>query len=96
MATGQTSGTSSALNVTAATAVKDRSGTVGTIIVNATVTGAVTVHDQPTTGSPGASTLVYTSAANPAAGTVIVLNFPCRRGIMVTPGSAGTVAVSYE
>ena len=93
--TGVSSGTDSALNVTAAAVVKARPGFVGTLIVNAAVTGDLTVHDITTTGAVAAANLVF-SVTTPAKGAIYKLDFPCRRGIVVTPGSAGTVAVSFE
>lgn len=89
------SGEDRVLNITAATVVKARPGIVGTVVVNAAVTGNLTVNDVATTGGVAAGNLVY-SAATPAAGTVVKLDFPCRFGIVVTPGSAGTVAVSFQ
>lgn len=98
MATTIQSGTQSALNVTggAAVLVKDRAGTVGTITVTSAITGAVTVHDLRAATGMAAGNLVWQSAATPAVGSIFVLNFPCRLGIVVTPGSAGAVSVSYE
>lgn len=77
----------------AAAAVKDRAGVVATISVTATVTGSITVYDNPSAAS---GNLVYASAANPTIGTVIQIDFPCRKGIFVTPGSAGSIAVAYS
>jgi hypothetical protein len=88
-------GTNNRLNITAATVVKDNSGVIGTLSVVAAITGSVTVHDTKTTGTVAASNLIY-SAATPAVGTVVKLDFPCRQGIVVTPGSAGTVVVSFS
>ena len=91
------SGLSNRLNLTAPTVIKDRSGVIGTISVQTTVTGTIAIYDTKTTGAAAASNSVYQSAANPAAGTVIVLNFPCRDGIVFAGSiSAGIVALSYE
>jgi hypothetical protein len=73
-------------------AVKARPGVLGTISVTSAVTGSVTVHDNPSAAS---GPLIY-SAATPAVGTVVALNFRCHFGIFVTCGSAGTVAVSFQ
>ena len=73
-------------------AVKARPGVLGVISVTSAVTGSVTVYDNP---SAATGNLIY-SAATPAVGTVVTLNFPCRAGIFVTCGSAGTVAVSFQ
>ena len=74
-----------------AAVVKDRSGVVGTIIATAAVTGAVTIYDNPSAAS---GQLIYTGT--PTVGTPVRLDFPCRKGIFVTPGSAGTIVVSYS
>lgn len=96
-ATGQSSGLTNRLNLTAPTVIKDRSGVVGTLSVQTAVTGTIAIYDTTTTGAAANSNSVYQSAANPAAGTVIVLNFPCRTGIVFAGSiSAGIVALSYE
>lgn len=81
-------------NITAATAVKATAGRLVRIVVTATITGNLTANDAATTGTAAASNLIF-SAATPAAGTVYVLDWPCANGIVVTPGTAGSVAVSY-
>lgn len=97
MATGQASGTTNRVNLTGPVVVKDRSGVVGTIVVQSTVTGTIAIYDTKTTGAAALDNSVYQSAANPTVGTVIVLNFPCRQGIVFAGSiSAGVVALSYE
>lgn len=90
------SGSSSSLNITggAAALVKGSAGRLVRLVVTSAITGSVTVNDAATTGTAAASNLVY-SAATPAVGTVVYLDWPCANGIVVTPGSAGSVAVSY-
>jgi hypothetical protein len=73
-------------------AVKTRPGTLHKLIVTAAVTGAITVHDN---ASAASGPVLYTSAANPAVGTVVDLEVRCNFGAFVTVGSAGQVLVSY-
>lgn len=97
MATGLSSGTTNRVNLTAPAVIKDTSGVVGTLIVQTAVTGTIAIYDAKTTGAAANSNSVYQSTANPAAGTIIVLNFPCRQGIVFAGTiSAGIVALSYE
>lgn len=77
-----------------ATLVKGSPGRLVRIVVTGTITGNLTANDAATTGAAAASNLIF-SAATPAAGTVYVLDWPCANGIVVTPGTAGSVAVSY-
>ena len=88
------SGKTGQYNITAATAIKGSAGRLVRIVVTSTITGNLTANDAATTGAAAAANLIF-SAATPAAGTVYVLDWPCANGIVVTPGSAGSVAVSY-
>lgn len=95
--TATQSGYTNQLNLTAPTVIKARPGVVGTLIVQTAVTGTIAIYDVTTTGAAAASNSVYQSVANPAAGTIIVLNFPCRAGIVFAGSiSAGIVALSFE
>ena len=95
--TATQSGYANRLNLTAPTVIKDRSEVVGTMIVQSAVTGTIAIYDTKTTGAASVANSVYQSAANPVAGTVIVLDFPCRDGIVFAGSiSAGVVALSYE
>lgn len=96
-ATGVQSGGDRTLNLTAAAVIKARSGVVGVLSVITTVTGTISIHDCLTTGAAAATNAIYTSAANPVAGTVIKLDFPCRTGIVFSGTiSAGICALSWE
>jgi hypothetical protein len=96
-ATGVQSGGDRTLNLTAAAVIKARPGVVGVLTVITTVTGTISIHDTTTTGAAAAANAIYTSAANPAAGTVIKLDFPCRLGIVFSGTiSAGVCALSWE
>lgn len=90
-------GSLSALNVNAKTAIKSTGGTVYRVVVLQVATaGTLAVFDAATTGSASGSNAIYeVSASWPVAGTVITLEFPCRNGIVVDPGTGGAVSVSY-
>lgn len=77
-----------------ATLVKGSSGRLVRIVVTGTITGNLTANDAATTGAAASGNLIF-SATTPAAGTVYVLDWPCANGIVITPGTAGSVAVSY-
>lgn len=90
-------GSLSALSVSAKTAIKATGGTVyRVVILQAATAGTVGVFDAATTGAAIGSTAIYeVSASWPAPGTVLTLEFPCRNGIVVDPGTGGAVSVSY-
>lgn len=89
-------GQKSKLNITAVTVIKAAPGRLCKITVIAAITGNLSVNDCATAGAVAASNMVATipTAVCPA-GTVISLDWPCAAGIVVTPGSAGTVSVSF-
>jgi hypothetical protein len=91
-------GTSSKLNVTAPTVIKATPGTVYRVVVVAAATGGTFgIYDAATTGGASATTAIFQAAASwPAAGTVLYLEFSCNTGIVVNPGTAGVVAVSFS
>jgi hypothetical protein len=86
------------LNVTAITAVKASAGRVCKVTVVAAATaGNFAVYDVATTGAAAtANAILKYTAAWPAVGTVISLDFPCTAGIVVDPGTGGQVAVSFD
>lgn len=85
-------GNLSRLNITAATVVKATPGRIAKVTVN--VAGAAgTVSDCITTGAVAASNLVW---AIPAVVGVYDLDWPCLLGIVVTPGAAQVVSISYN
>lgn len=84
-------GTANRLNITAATLVKATPGTI--VRVSVTTAGAAgAVYDFGATTGQGAANLI---AVIPAAVGVVTLEFPCRVGILVVPGAAQVVSVSY-
>jgi hypothetical protein len=86
-----------ALNVTAATVIKPNPGRVLRVTVLSVATGGTFgVYDTTTTGAAAtANAIVQYTAAWPAVGTVLTLEFPCANGIVVNPGTGGAVSVSY-
>ena len=90
-------GNKSAIGVTGATqVVKGSPGTVYKISVTTVLPGAgLQIWDGAVAGDAGAGTLIYNNPTALAAGTVVELNWPCSKGILVTCGT-GVVAVSYS
>lgn len=74
-------------------AVKVGRGFLHRIIITATITGTITVNDNPTAAS---GPLLFTSAAAPAVGTVIEVNVPFNTGAWLVPGTAGTCVAVYD
>ena len=84
-------GNASALNITAAKVVKASPGTLYRFVV--TVAGAAgNVYDSVSTSGNSASNLIATI---PATVGVYELSWPCAAGIVVAPGAAQVVSVSY-
>jgi hypothetical protein len=90
-------GQNSSLDVTAATVIKAAPGRLVRITVLAVATaGTFGAYDTTTTGSTAtANAIVQYTAAWPAVGTVLTLEWPCANGIVVNPGTSGAVSVSY-
>lgn len=86
-------GTSSRLNIAAATVVKATPGRVCQVSVVTAGSTLGTINDVATTGAAAAANQVG-SAPN-TAGAVVPLNFPCAVGIVVVPGTGQVLAVSY-
>jgi len=91
-------GSLSSLNVTTKSVIKPVGGTVfRVVILQAATAGNVAVFDAATTAGATSGTAIYEVSANwPAAGTVLTLEFPCRNGIVVDPGTGGAVSVSFS
>ncbi len=87
-----TGGIYSSLNITAATVIKATKGRIAKVIVLVAGSTAGSVNDSATIGGVAASNLVSTI---PAAVASISLDFPCANGIVVTPGTGQTLAVSF-
>lgn len=90
-------GSMNKLNVTAATVIKAGPGRICKITVNTVTSASLVVSDVATTGGVAAANLVLSvAAAQLTAGQVINLDFPCLTGIVVNPGTAGVVSVSFD
>lgn len=82
----------SKLNITTATVVKAASGEL--VCFNVTVAGAAgTINDTTTTGAAVAANVI---AAIPAVVGSYCGRFPFLSGLVVAPGSAQVVSVSYQ
>lgn len=91
-------GSLSALNLTAgAHLVKASAGRIAKLVVNTVGSaGTLSVNDSATAAGAAASNLVWAGVDTTAAGTVIVLDWPCANGIVVTVPTGGVVAVSFS
>lgn len=86
-------GNNNSLNITGATVVKAKPGTIYDVIVTTAGTTAGTVSDVTTTGGVAAANLVFSI---PNTVGVYQLTFPCKAGIVVTPGTGQVLSVSYS
>jgi hypothetical protein len=84
-------GSSSANNIAAATVVKAGRGRIARVSVT-TGGAAGAIHDAATTGAVAAGNLI---AVIPDVVGVYEIDFPCLNGIVVSPGAAQVVSVSY-
>ena len=64
---------------------------LGAIIPLTAITGTVSINDSP---SDNSGTLIF-SQATPTVGTPIPLNFRTKKGAWLTPGTAGSVLVTW-
>jgi hypothetical protein len=81
------------LNITAATVVKATPGLVFRVSVQVAGTGTGTVNDCATTGAAAAANQIYVI---PETVGVVAIDWPCLTGIVVTPGTGQTVAISWS
>lgn len=94
-------GSSSSLNLTAASVIKATPGRIAKVIVLAGGTasnGVFTINDVATTGAAAAANAVWTLPSGATAGSVYDLDFPCAVGIVLSAvPSAGSpiLAISY-
>lgn len=92
-------GTKSALNLTAATLVSSVNSSsyaarrIGHVHVLVAGTAPGSVNDAASIAGAGATNQVFVI---PNALGVYTVDFPCLAGIVVTPGTGQTVAVSYD
>lgn len=80
------------LNITAATVVKASAGQVVTISVLVAGSAAGTVNDCATTGAAAAANAI---CPTPTTVGIYPVNFPATTGIVVTPGTGQTLAISF-
>lgn len=86
-------GANYAVFTTVAGVVKARAGRLAKIVVTVTVTGSITVYDNPAAAS---GNIIYVSPAAPTAGTILVVDVPAKSGMWCVPGSAGGFNVVYS
>lgn len=78
---------------TTAGAAKTRAGRLAGITVLSTITGSITIYDNP---SAATGPLLYVSPSAPTVGTFINLDIPAKFGMWVVPGSAGAFNVEIN
>lgn len=85
-------------NIAAATVIKATPGRLVRIAVSVAPTAAALVaSDCATTGAVAAANQIVSVAfGSLTAGQVITLDWPCATGIVVNPGTGGTVSVSFD
>lgn len=88
-------GNNSALNITATTLVKSTPGRLASISVLVAGTTVGRANDAATTAGAAAANQILVI---PQAVTTepLVINWPCKSGIVITPGTGQTLAVSYS
>lgn len=87
-------GTNYAQIAAAGGVVKDRAGVLGMVtVITAISAGAITIYDNPSAAS---GTILYQSAATPAAGFTQQLGIRAKLGIFVAPYTGGPINVSFE
>lgn len=85
-------GSNSVLNITAATVVKATPGTLFTISVNTAGSTVGTASDVATTGAVAAANLI---AEIPNTVGIYSLTWPCKVGIVITPGTGQVLSVAF-
>ena len=88
-------GNNSVLNITAATLIKASAGRMVSISVLVAGTTVGSANDSATVAGAAAANQV---GVIPMAVTTspLVINWPCKNGIVVTPGTGQTLAVSFS
>jgi hypothetical protein len=85
------------LDITAATVVKAGAGRAGTLSVVVGGTGAGGIYDSLTTASlTAANQLAVIPTLTTAQISTLKVDMPFTNGLVVSPGTGQTVAVSYE
>ena len=77
---------------TTAGVVKARGGRLAKVVVTATVTGSITIYDNPSAAS---GNVIFVSPSAPTVGTEFVIDVPARTGMWCVPGSAGSFNVVF-
>ena len=85
--------TSSLLNITAQTVVKASPGKVFTVSVTPAGTTFGTLNDAATAGTVAATNLI---GSFEAVGTYDFHDWPCAKGIVITPGTGQVLSVSFS
>ncbi len=84
---------STTLNITAATVIKASIGVINRVSVIVAGSTAGSVNDTTTTGAAATANEVFSI---PNTTGVYPVNFPCKKGIVVVPGTGQTIAVAFD
>jgi hypothetical protein len=85
-------GTDTKLNITGATVVKANQGRIVRIVVNTAGSTAGSVWDAVSTAGNGAANLIFSI---PNVVGIYFLDIPVFAGIVITPGTAQVLSVSF-
>jgi len=85
-------GTKTFLNITATTLVKATAGRIAKVSVIVAGSGAGSVYDAASLGAAGAANEI---AVIPATAGIYNIDFHCANGIVLSPGTGQTLAISY-
>lgn len=88
-------GSNSVLNVTTTTVIKAAPGTLAKVVIVTAPSAAGGIYDSATTTGLGASNLIDSIGTGLAASYVFDLDWPCKVGITINPGTGGVMSVSF-
>jgi hypothetical protein len=89
-------GARSALNITAPTVIKSSPGVLVRVVIVTAPSANGGIYDwASTTGLAATNKIDTISSSGAGAGQDYVLDWPCKVGITVDPGTGGVVSVSY-
>lgn len=89
-------GTTTHLDITTKTVIKTGPGRVAKVSFVTASTAAPGVYDAATTAAGVVAVALWVGPTETAVGTVVALDMPFANGLVVDPGTGGTVTVSFE
>jgi hypothetical protein len=94
--TSITIGTTTNLEISAATLVKNKAGWIAKISVIVAGSTDGVVYDATSTATAGVGNRLFIIPTATTAGTILNVSMPTSNGIVVTPGTGMIVSVSYS